>query len=194
MNRFLVFCIIPLVFLVTIIAGCNKDSSLELDKYRSKEDVSRFLKEQYFEVPAELTSIKDFEYSLPNGKKERFSTNQGKLILLNFWATWCYPCKKEMPDMQTLMNEMKGEHFRILAVNYGEDADKVRRFINKYHYKFDIVMDKDVAFGAKLNIKGLPTTLIIDKNGQVLGKLIGPANWSKKAFLEFFKALSRKQP
>ena len=96
--------------------------------------------------------------------------------------------------MQKLMHEMKGEHFRILAVNYGENSDKVNRFIQKLHYTFDVVTDTDKKISGKLNIKGLPTTVVIDKKGRILGKLVGPTNWSKKAFLKFFKTLSRKQP
>ncbi|NQU66015.1 MAG: TlpA family protein disulfide reductase [SAR324 cluster bacterium] len=193
MTHFLTTRVLPLILLSIIFTGCYRNTDLETSKYGSTEDVSRFLKKQYFEVSNVRTSIDDFEYTLLNGKKERFSKNQGKIILLNFWATWCYPCKVEMPDMQTLMNEMEGEHFRILAVNYGEDPAKVKRFIQKTRYTFDIALDSDIRFGEKLKIKGLPTTLIIDKNGQILGKLIGPAKWSKESFLEFFRELSRKQ-
>ena len=190
----MVVCTIFILLISVIISGCNREPAQEPARKLSADDVTRFLEEQYFEVSAEQASVEDFEYILLNGNKERLSYNSGKVLLLNFWATWCYPCKKEMPDMQALMIEMKGEPFRILAINYGEKSEKVTRFIEKYNYSFDVVLDTDKTISSRLMIKGLPTTVLIDKNGQVLGKLVGPAKWDKKAFLEFFKKLSQKQP
>ncbi len=191
MSRLSVVCLSLILLVSMIIYGCEREPAQEVTKNLSTEDVTGFLEKQYFEVPGEQVLLKDFEYILLNGKKERFTANRGKVILLNFWATWCYPCKKEMPDMQALMDELQGEPFRILAVNYGENSEKVNRFIQKFNYSFDVVMDTDKTISSRLKIKGLPTTVLIDKNGRILGKLVGPANWSKKAFLEFFKTLSQ---
>jgi thiol-disulfide isomerase/thioredoxin len=191
-HSLLFLWIVPLILLVLFSFGCDQHSASEIEKIPSDEELSRFLKEQYFEVPDEPLLIADFEYSLLNGEQERLSSNRGKIVFLNFWATWCYPCQKEMPDMQQLADQLKDEPFRILAVNYGEELDRVERFADKFHYSFDIIMDKEKAISAQLAVKGLPTTLIIDRQGRLMGKLMGPANWSRKAYKDFFKSLTRK--
>ncbi|MFH2131989.1 MAG: TlpA disulfide reductase family protein [bacterium] len=193
-DRISVSRIVLLVLLVFAISGCDPGSDKASDKTRATLDITGFLKEQYFTVADTLIPVKDFDYKLLNGEKELFSSNQGKIVLLNFWAVWCYPCQKEMPDIQKLVDQMQGEPFRMLAVNYGDDPGNVTRWIQKFSYTFDVVMDEDKSISAQLNVTGLPTTFVIDKKGRVLGKLVGPANWSKVAFLEFFKTLSRKQP
>ncbi len=193
MSRLSVLCAVLFLMISVIIFGCNREPAQEPATNLSIENVTQFLEGQYFEVPEGQELLEDFEYVLLNGSKESFSSNRGKVILLNFWATWCYPCKKEMPDMQALMDELKGKPFRILAVNYGENSEKVNRFIQKFNYSFDVVMDTDKTISSRLKIKGLPTTVLIDKNGRILGKLLGPANWSKNKFLEFFKTLSQNQ-
>jgi len=194
MGRLSVVRTVLILLIFVTVAGCNKEPAQESLKYSSVDDVNRFLKEQYFDVPEVPAAVEDFEYTMLNGKTESFFSNSENVILLNFWATWCYPCKKEMPDMQALQEEMKGEKFRILAVNYGESSKIINRYIQKFNYTFDVVTDMDTMISSRMKIKGLPTTVLIDKNGRILGKLVGPANWSKKVFLEFFKALSQKQP
>ncbi len=186
--------VLVLMVLLSIILGCDKAPDLKSGDFDSDEKVGEFLKEQFFEIPAEPISVGDFEYTLLDGSKEHLSSNLGKLVFLNFWATWCYPCRKEMPDMQILADQLKGESFRILAVNYGDDKGQIEQFIQKYSYSFEIVTDNDKSISSKLSVRGLPTTLIIDKKGRFLGRLVGPANWKKSEFLTFFKLLSRKQP
>jgi len=186
------FSIVPLILLVLFSFGCDHFSASEAEKIPSDEELSRFLKEQYFEVPDEPLEITDFEYFLLNGERQQLSSNRGKVVFLNFWATWCYPCQKEMPDMQQLAEQLKDEPFRILAVNYGEELDRVERFVDKFSYSFDIVMDKEKMISSQLAVKGLPTTLIIDRQGRLIGKLMGPAKWSRKAYKDFFKSLTRK--
>lgn len=182
-----------LMGLIVLAAGCESSLDAAADKFGSDEAIAVFLKEQYFEVPEKPIAIGEFEYTLLDGSRERMSANKGKVIFLNFWATWCFPCRKEMPDMQQLTDLLEGESFRMLAVNYGDETAKIERFVNKYGYSFDIVQDKDRSISSLLSVKGLPTTLIIDGKGRYLGRLIGPANWKKDEFLNFFRALSRKQ-
>ncbi len=191
-HSLLFLCIIPLILLALFSFGCDQYSASESKKIPSDEELSRFLKEQYFEVPDKPVVIADFKYSLLNGEEERLSSNHGKVVFLNFWATWCYPCQKEMPDMQQLAEELKDEPFRILAVNYGEELDRVERFVDKFSYSFDMVLDKEKAISSQLAVKGLPTTLIIDQQGRLMGKLMGPAKWSRKAYKDFFKSLTQK--
>ena len=192
-HRWAMTAVTWLVFAL-LVSGCDQGSRSSDRQFESDADILGFLKANYFEVPDTPIQLDDFEYTLLDGNKELFSSNRGKLVFLNFWAIWCYPCRKEMPDMQVLAKELEGEPFRMLAINYGEESTKVSRFAEKQNYLFDIVLDNDKSISSKLFVTGLPTTLILDTRGRFLGRLVGPADWKKDKFLEFFRALSRKQP
>lgn len=181
-----------LMLIIAVGTACEQDIDALTNIYRSDKAVADYLKSWHFDVPAEPSPVFDFEYTLLNGNTERLSVNRGKVVFLNFWATWCYPCRKEMPSLQYLRNEMKGESFRLLAVNYGDSPDRIMKFTEDSTYSFDIILDKDKAISNRLSIKGLPTTMIIDQSGRLLGRLIGPADWEDEAFIRFCKALSRK--
>ncbi len=180
----LVNILIILTVLFTIVSCDSKDFS-------KKEHVRQFLTERFFESSKDDKFLPDFEYELISGKKEKMKNNRGKVILLNFWSTWCFPCKKEMPDMEELKHLMKGENFRILAVNSGEKKNKVKRFLSKFPYSFDIVTDEDRLITTTIGITGLPTTFIISGDGKVLGKIMGPVDWKEPSFVDFLKKISQ---
>ncbi|MBU3914242.1 TlpA family protein disulfide reductase, partial [bacterium] len=175
---------IALFFLVS----CDLKST----KYKDESEINKFLSEYYFTVPEKALYLKDFEYQVFNGNKENLDSNQGKIILLNFWATWCFPCRKEMPDLEELNHLMKGEKFRILAIGVGENEERVKRFLEKYPYSFDIALDQDRKITKSMEIAGLPTTFVIDTDGRVLGKMIGPVDWKQSPMVEFFRTISKK--
>ena len=157
----------------------------------TENDFKQFLKKRHFDIYETDTRIPDLEYQLINGQKENFTANKGNVVLLNFWTTWCYPCKQEMPDLEELKHKMKGEKFRILAVNSGEDSEKITRFLTKYPYSFDIILDENKDFSDSMNIEGLPTTFIFDRNLKLIGRLIGIIDWKDEAFISYLTRYSR---
>jgi len=182
-----------LAVILTMLAGCDAEQRAPLDRYQSKTAVAEFLRRNYFEVEAEPVPLEDFTYLLLDGRREMLSANRGKLVFLNFWATWCYPCRKEMPDMEVLADSLKKAPFRMLAVNFGDETEQVRRFVERHRYTFDILIDQDKSIASRLAVQGLPTTVIIDGKGRVLARLIGPANWKDEEFKHVFEALSFQQ-
>jgi peroxiredoxin len=126
------------------------------------------------------TSIKvkatDFKLKDLNGKEVSLSDFKGKKVLLNFWATWCPPCKAEMPDIEKLYQATKNSNLVILAVNLGEDKQTVKSFMDKNKYNFNILLDSEQAAAIKYNIVSIPTSFFIDENGTIVSKKIGPMN------------------
>ena len=186
LSWILLSIVISLVFY-----GCDIFTKNDAVDELSKRDIKVFLAESYFEIPTADGNPVDFSYFLLDGRNEQYDKNLGKIVFLNFWATWCLPCKKEMPDIEALHRLMKHEEFRILAVNLGEKSEKVEKFVDKYLYTFDIIVDEEKKIAKKLKIVGLPTTFILDKKGQILGKLMGPKKWNDPPFVEFLKKISR---
>lgn len=115
----------------------------------------------------------DFKLKDLNGKSVSLSDFKGKKVLLNFWATWCPPCRAEMPDIEKLYLENKDSDLVILAVNLGEDTQTVKSFIDKNKYNFNILLDSDQAVAIKYNIVSIPTSFFIDKEGNIVSKKVG---------------------
>ncbi|OGH03198.1 MAG: hypothetical protein A2600_08425 [Candidatus Lambdaproteobacteria bacterium RIFOXYD1_FULL_56_27] len=151
-------------------------------KPKPNRDFATFAKEAGMapEEPGQLAM--DFEYKLLGGPTEKLSDNRGKFVFLNFWATWCYPCKQEMPDIEKLLAHMQGKPFRVLAVSVGEGAEKVAPFKRDFPYSFDFVLDGDAKISDLYKVRMLPTTLLIDPQGRIIAKAVGPRQWAAEEF------------
>jgi cytochrome c biogenesis protein CcmG/thiol:disulfide interchange protein DsbE len=95
---------------------------------------------------------------------------------VNFWATWCGPCRREIPDLISLYREYKGQKVELLAVNVQESAYKVRGFVQEYGMNFPIPIDSDGYVTDKYQIRGIPTTYIIDGRGRIRDRIVGSTN------------------
>lgn len=104
---------------------------------------------------------------------------KGKVILLNFWATWCPPCIKEMPSMERLRNELSGKPFEVVAINVGESPTTVSSFMLELDTEltFPILLDQDAKSFGQLGLRGLPMTLILDHEGNIIEKVLGGRDW-----------------
>jgi thiol-disulfide isomerase/thioredoxin len=135
-----------------------------------------------------------FQFVDGDGKSRGLSDFHGKFVLLNIWATWCVPCRKEMPALDRLEATLGGRDFQVapLSIDRG-GTDVVRKFFAEIGIK-NLEMYLDVSGDAtrKLNVVGLPTTLIIDREGREIGRLIGPAEWDEPANIEFVKCIIAK--
>ncbi|MEK7702544.1 MAG: TlpA disulfide reductase family protein [Nitrospirota bacterium] len=104
---------------------------------------------------------------------------EGKVVLVNFWATWCGPCKEEMPSMQTLYRSFKREDFEILAVSIDIDGvAAVRDFVGKFGFTFPILLDTKLTVNEMYQIRVVPTSVLIDRNGIVREHILGAKDWS----------------
>ena len=129
------------------------------------------------------------DFGLPNlrGDYVKLSDYRGKVVFLNIWATWCPPCREEMPSMESLYQRLKGRNFEILAVSIDQDGEKaVRPFVAKYGLTFPVLLDPDRKTYRLYGLTGVPETFIVDKSGIVIHRIIGSQNWMKKEWLDFF--------
>ena len=130
--------------------------------------------------------------SLTGGKVE-LKNFKGKVIFLNFWATWCGPCKEEMPSMEALQLQFKDKDFLFLTISVDyEGAKPVRDFIAKHRYTFPVLIDQKGETLDLFDVKGIPTTFIIDKQGTLLGIAIGPRNWKSPEVITLLNQLIGK--
>jgi len=134
------------------------------------------------------------DFGLPNlrGDYVKLSDHRGKVVFLNIWATWCPPCREEMPSMESLYQQLKGRNFEMLAVSIDRDGEKVvRPFAIKYGLTFPVLLDPDSRTYRLYGLTGVPETFIVDKRGVVIHKIIGPQNWMKKEWLDYFDRIIR---
>jgi peroxiredoxin len=124
-----------------------------------------------------------------DGQIHRLSDYRGRVILVNFWATWCPPCREEMPAMQRAWEELRDERFVILAVNVGENADQIFTFTGNYDVDFPLLMDRDSSVIRDWPIKGLPTSYVIDPEGRVAYRAIGGRAWDAPRVIGQLRAL-----
>jgi len=126
----------------------------------------------------------DFSLKGEDGKTYRLSDYRGQVVLLMFWATWCPPCRYEMPSMERARKKLEGQGIVILGVNVGEDDTTVFAFTGRYPVKFPLLLDRDGSVIKKYPVIGLPTTYIIDPRGYVTHRAIGGREWDGDKLLE----------
>lgn len=141
---------------------------------------------QTFDEP--VKSI-DFVLKDLNGADVSLSSFLGKVVFLNFWATWCGPCRAEMPSMQNLYESLGNDEFEIVAVNLQEGEDVVRDFVDQFGYTYPILLDSDGMIGGMYGARSIPTTYIVDKNGIILGGTIGGREWDSPEIIDTFRKL-----
>jgi peroxiredoxin len=118
-------------------------------------------------VPVVGTPAEDFQLVDLKGKTQSLSEYRGKIVLLNFWATWCKPCTTEMPAMQSSYDKLHDKGFVVLAINELEDDAKVREHIGQYGHTFPVLMDRDNKVANQFGVYGLPVSVFIDERGVV---------------------------
>ena len=118
-------------------------------------------------VPAVGTTAEDFRLVDLEGKQQSLGQYRGRVVLLNFWATWCKPCTTEMPAMQAMYDKLRDKGFVVLAVNELEDEAKVRDHIKQHGHTFPVLMDRDNKVANQFGVFGLPVSVFIDEKGVV---------------------------
>ncbi len=123
------------------------------------------------------------------GNKVSLSDFRGKIVFLNFWATWCPTCVVEMPAMEKLHRRFKDQNFAMIAVNLQESEAQVKSFFEKFKLSFTALLDSSGEVASGLAVSALPTTFVLDKKGRILGLALGPREWDHQASTELFEFL-----
>jgi len=123
--------------------------------------------------------VSALQFQDESGAPHSLKEFRGKTILLNIWATWCLPCRKEMPTLDKLQAELGGDKFQVVALSIDvAGPNAVRKFFAEFNIRnLALYIDQTNRSAADLGVVGLPTTLLINENGQELGRLVGPAEW-----------------
>src|SRR5258705_11091448 len=133
-----------------------------------------------------LAKAPDFTLRDAGGGTVSLSGYRGNLVLLNFWATWCGPCREEMPSMEQLSRNFGGQGFTILAVNQKESAAQVERFMKTNGLNFRAPLDTDGRVSNSYRVYGIPVSYLIDANGQAIGMKSGSRDWAAREVVDVF--------
>jgi peroxiredoxin len=129
-------------------------------------------------APSESLPAVDFTLKDINGKTHTLSEYKGKRIFLNFWATWCPPCRAEMPSMQKIYDSWDKKEYVMLAVNINQKKDMVKKFVDEKGYSFPVLLDPDGRVANTYRVRGIPTTYFIGEDGMIRGRLVGAHEWT----------------
>lgn len=127
-----------------------------------------------------------------NGRPVSLSDFRGKIVFLNFWTTWCFDCRIEMPHMEKLHQQFKNKEFEMVAVNLQEPVSQVKQFFKDYKLSFTALLDSDGEVGAHFRITAIPTTFILNRQGIIIGKVTGPRKWDGKKAFALFEHLTNR--
>ena len=149
------------------------------------------------ELSYHLTPVKnvvaasDFELLNMDDEKVKLSDFRGKVVLINFWATWCPPCIRELPSMERLHQQVNADDFKVIAVNQMENADHVFAFEGQLDTDptFDIVFDTTSEVSQSFAVRGLPTTYLVDKNGNIRYRAVGGREFDHVEVVNIIKQL-----
>ncbi len=149
------------------------------------------LKKSGFQVPTKAMPFEDFTLTALDGSRVSLGSFKGKVVVLSFWATWCGPCKQELPSMQALYTKMKPRGLEIVAVDLGEEKNAVSRFVKENGLSFPVLLDSNFTVGSAYGANSIPTNYIIDKNGRIIARVIGfdGKEWTSADRVSLFEKL-----
>jgi len=129
-----------------------------------------------------------------DNKNQKIDLNdfQGNLILMNFWATWCAPCKEEMPSLDSLLEKKELNNLKIFPINVGQDSTKkTSKFFKDLKIKnLDIYFDNPTTLAKKLRLRGIPTSILFNKNGEEFARISGSIDFEDKEFIKWLSSFN----
>jgi len=131
--------------------------------------------------PPRPKQASDFTVSLLGGETLKLRAQRGKPVLVNFWATWCGPCREEMPAMERLYLKHRDRGFVLLAVSVDSDATLVKPFLDKLKLTFPVTLDTKMDLANIYGVRALPASFLIDRNGYLTALALGPRPWDNRA-------------
>lgn len=131
----------------------------------------------------------DFRLSSLEQGSISLSDYRGRIVLVNFWATWCPPCVEETPGLEKFAEQMRGQGVTVIGVSVDEDTDALKKFVSQYHLSYPIALDFDRAVANRYGTFKFPETYILDRDGRVAEKIIGPSDWQDPRMISFVQNL-----
>jgi len=134
--------------------------------------------------PTQPLALKDVD-----GRPHDLAEYRGKVVVVNFWATWCAPCRDELPSLERLRDAMRGRPFEVLAVNVGEGESRVKRFLAEVPLRLPVLLDRDGDAQRVWKVRGLPATFLLDPEGSIRFWYLGELDWAQPKILRTVEAL-----
>jgi peroxiredoxin len=170
-----------------IIAYDKPESILTIKENTASREIDRLFRNMEIIKVPRISPPVDFSLLDLYGKKVILSDFKGKIVFLNFWATWCPSCREEMPSMQKLYTRFKDKDFAVVAVSMNEPASVVKKFFKDYNLTFTSLLDSEGETGARFGVRAIPMTFILGRNGGIIGKAFGPRKWNSKKSMALFE-------
>lgn len=143
----------------------------------------------------ESTPAPDFTLKTPDGQTRSLDDYRGQYLLINFWATWCGPCKMEMPSLEALYRRFGSQNLTVLGIsNDPFGARVVEPFMKAHNLSFPVLLDPKQEISKRFGVNSLPTTFLVDPEGHIIGVLSGAEDWSKPETIAYFSDLLEIQP
>ncbi len=140
---------------------------------------------------ADPQPARDFTLLDMDGVSHKLSDYKGKPVIINFWATWCPPCREEMPSMERAWDKIKDQDIAMLAINAGEDEDTIFTFMADYPASFTILLDSSGTMIEQWPVLGLPTTFVVSPEGKLVYRAIGGREWDDEKLLDQIRKLKK---
>jgi thiol-disulfide isomerase/thioredoxin len=134
----------------------------------------------------------DFKVTTLSGTTQSRTSTKGNIVLLNFWATWCPPCREEIPAIEALSKAMKDRKFEVFAVDVGEDLAAVKSFVSEQKITYPVYLDSRNILSRVYASQGIPTTYLLDKDGRFIAGMVGGYDYSNPDFIGFLAELAQK--
>jgi len=172
-----------LIAILLMVAGAIQAPAAPLN-------VEQFMRDFGVQLPKAHKPAPDFSLPKLGGGQTSLADARGKLVLLHFWATWCVPCRHEMPLLHSMEQGMDVAKFRMICVNVDRgDSDEVRAFIDTVSPEFHTLFDPEGSVRNRYAVRGLPTTYLIGPDGRIIGRIIGERDWSSALAQSMIRAL-----
>jgi thiol-disulfide isomerase/thioredoxin len=135
------------------------------------------------------TMAAPFNLKALDGSSVELAHLKGKVVVLNFWATWCGPCKEEMPAFERLRQQLDPERFALLTITTDLQREGIRHFLASLHVRLPVLFDEDQAVSQAYLVRALPTTMFIDQRGMLIGRAVGPRDWDAPNAVQALQSL-----
>jgi thiol-disulfide isomerase/thioredoxin len=119
----------------------------------------------------------------PEGRLHDLADYRGKVVVVNFWATWCEPCRDELPSLERLRDALRGRPFEVLAVNVAEGDSRVKRFLAEVPLQLPVLLDRNGEAQRAWKVRGLPATFLLDREGEIRSWYLGELDWAQPKVL-----------
>ncbi len=175
----------PMLIHLVLIAGIA--AGIVIPIHAQQSEVS--LQSMGLSVAEQPFDSVEFDLQDLNGNRHVLSAYRGKVVFLNFWATWCGPCRAEMPAMQRLHEELNDEGLEILAVDIQEGRNQVQSFGRTFNLTFPLLLDTTGRTASQYGIRSIPTTYLIDRSGKVFAGAVGARRWDSPEMIGLFRKI-----